>query len=188
MNRTLVTLSGDAQRIIKPLSGVLVVLLLLPSLIMARMENRPKGEGYFFFAPVAGTASAVHVGGGGERLVYHGLGLGAELGYLSPWSSFGSGGWGVVSPDVSYHFTPSASHPRLEPFVTGGYTVFLNSFGNVSDGVNFGGGVNVWLRKHVGLRLELRDQVTQPSLVFPARRGATGTEQLVDFRIGMTFR
>jgi len=43
--------------------------------------------------------------------------------------------------------------------------------------VNFGGGVNWWFKRGLGLRLEVRDHVP-----------TTGNGHLLGFRIGLSFR
>jgi opacity protein-like surface antigen len=156
---------------------LLLVLVSIPG--MAQASDEPKGQGYVFFAP--GTTSpgtptgTVHFGVGGEALVYKGLGLGGEVGYLAPWSSVGDG-MGTFSPDLSYHFRSRSGEQKLVPFVTGGYTLFFRS--GTANGFNFGGGVNYWFREHLGLRLEFRDNVWTTY--------ATG--HFLGFRVGLAFR
>ena len=138
---------------------VMLGLLLLgaaPALGSAQSYGEHHGQGYAYFAPGAsspGGSGTIQMGGGGEGLVYKGVGLGGELGYLVPWQSF-THGLGVVSFDGSYHFNRSQ---KLVPFVSCGYTLFFRS--GAVNGINFGGGVNYWFRERVGLRLEFRDQV-----------------------------
>jgi hypothetical protein len=106
--------------------------------------------------------------------VYKGLGVGGELGYVTPWHAF-SNGLGVLSADGSYHFNRSE---KVVPFVSSGYTLLFRS-GSIN-GVNFGGGVNYWFRERVGLRLEFRDQV--------GLSGGGSTTHFYGFRVGMSFR
>ncbi len=136
------------------------------------------GQGYVFFAPGAvvqggystGTA---HFGGGGEGLIYRGLGIGAELGYLTPWRDFSSG-IGIFSVNGSYHFNRTE---KLSPFITGGYSLaFRNGHINLA---NFGGGVNYWFREKMGLRLEFRDHI---------HTGSFPTAHYLSARIGLSFR
>jgi hypothetical protein len=42
------------------------------------------------------------MGGGGEVVVFKGIGVGGEIGYFSPWGNLGEG-IGLFSPDKSYH-------------------------------------------------------------------------------------
>ncbi len=140
-----------------------------------REEHR--GQGYVFFAPgalVGGGSSAgtAHVGAGGEALIYRGIGVGAEIGYLNPWRDF-SAGIGILSLNGSYHFNRAQ---KLSPFITGGYSLaFRSGHANL---VNVGAGVNYWFHDRVGLRLEFRDHIYTG---YP-------TSHYVSGRIGLSIR
>jgi len=141
-----------------------------------------RGQGYVFFAPggilaeetQVGTA---HFGGGGEFLLYKGIGIGSEAGYLTPWRNF-SNGIGLVSVNGSYHFLRNG---KVSPFVTAGYSVAFRS-GHVNL-VNFGGGINWWVRERIGIRLEVRDNMYSESPF-------DGTHRIhyLGGRIGLSFR
>jgi hypothetical protein len=103
------------------------------------------------------TTGTLHFGGGGEKIFGPGIGVGGELGVLGPWSNYRSA-LGVFSVNGSYHFF--RDRPKLDPFVTGGYTLFFRS-GTANLG-NFGGGVNYWLGERLALRAEVRDHVHSP--------------------------
>jgi hypothetical protein len=156
---------------------VMVVSILLGGQVVAlgQTASEPRGWGYGF-GGVGGTSEGLlgtlHVGGGGEGLVYKGLGLGAEIGYLSPLGNFGEG-IGILSTNVGYHFV-KPNH-KLVPFVTGGFSLAFKN--GSSGGGNFGGGVQYWLRPHVGLRFEFRDHVF-----------ASDTPHLYGVRVGLSFR
>jgi len=155
---------------------LLLALVSIPG--MAQTSDEHKGQGYVFFAPGTTSPEAIgtmHIGGGGEALVYKGLGLGGEVGYLAPWRAFADG-IGVLSLDGSYHFRPRSGEQKLVPFVTGGYTLFFRS--GTANGFNFGGGVNYWFREHLGLRLEFRDNVWT----------TYATVHWLGFRVGLAFR
>jgi hypothetical protein len=148
--------------------------------VAAQLENEKehRGQGYVFFAPGAvveggyGTGTA-HFGGGGEGLIYKGLGIGAEAGYLTPWRDF-SLGIGLASANGSYHFRRNRT---VSPFVTAGYSLaFRNGHANL---VNFGVGLNWWFANKVGVRLEFRDHIYSNA---PFRADYIGT------RIGLAFR
>jgi hypothetical protein len=136
-------------------------------------EKRDGGQGYVFFASGIeprnhyGTA---HIGVGGE-LLFKNVGIGPEIGYLTR-SRDWAGGIGVLSPNASYHFTNS----KLEPFVTGGYTLFFRD--GHANGYNFGGGVNYWFSNKAALRLEARDHV------LPGYRDS----HFLGFRVGLSFK
>jgi hypothetical protein len=100
------------------------------------------------------------VGGGGERFLYKGLGVGAEAGIVKwtgdPWP----GSAVTASGDLSYHFGRHARRGKLDPFVLGGLSFVgptKKQGGRGSPAGNYGGGVNLWTEKHVALRCEFRD-------------------------------
>jgi hypothetical protein len=69
-----------------------------------------------------GSATTFHYGRGGERLIYRGLGLGADLGNVTPIGDFGH--WlGIFSATASYSFGGRQSSRRITPFVSGGYSL-----------------------------------------------------------------
>lgn len=135
-----------------------VVVLMTFTSVWPQAHSETKTWGHFFTAPGVivsnGSASStLHFGAGVEGLLVGGLGFGTEIGYLAPWKSLGDG-IGVFSPGVLYAFE---RRQKVVPFVTGGYTLFFRQ--GTSHGVFFGGGVNYWLGKRLGLRFEARDQV-----------------------------
>lgn len=151
------------------------------------LADSPIGwQGYLFLAPGTGAIGRfvngranIHVGGGGEALVYKGLGVGGEIGAVTPWSSPGGGficclsqtTIGLTSTNFSYHVLPGSADRRLEPFVTGGYSLF---FGRPhSSGYNVGAGLNVWVNKSVAMRVEVREQKSYWHEVFGIRIGVT---------------
>src|SRR5881394_2916226 len=83
------------------------ILVLIQTDSFVQSSNDKKAWGYVFGGAGGNSGGnstgRFQVGAGGEGLVYKGLGLGAEIGYLAPFRGAG-GGFGVVSPDVSYHF------------------------------------------------------------------------------------
>jgi len=156
-------------------------IVFMPLVAAAQSSDGSKGQGYVFVAPGAATTeegglATMSFGGGGERLVAKRMGLGAELGYVAPWGEFMEA-LGVFSLNVSYRLGPRHRERKVEPFVTGGYTLFFPGEGTAL-GFNFGGGLNYWSSQRLGLRFEVRDQVglfDQPVHV-------------LGFRIGLTFK
>ncbi len=156
----------------------LVLTCLLPGLAQGQSSDEHHAQGYAFFAPGAsspGGTGTMHMGVGGEGLFYKGLGAGAEVGYLAPWSSFRDG-FGIGSANGYYQFGPSRKDRKLIPFVTGGYSLFFRQ--GTSNAFNVGGGVNYWFRDHLGLRLEVRDHINTE----------VGTAHFVGFRVALAFR
>ncbi len=166
------------------LIGPILVLVSLPLLAAAQGTDYSRGHGYAYFAPgfrgvVRQTGMAMaHLGGGGEGFFTKNLGLGADVGYLAPFEAF-SDGIGTFSPNFVARFRAKNDENKLEPFVTGGYTLFFRQ--GTDNGVNFGGGVNWWFKERVGLRFELRDNMMIQSLEDPKIH-------FVGIRIGLTFR
>jgi hypothetical protein len=158
---------------------MLLILGSVPGLTLAQATDPHHGQGYAFVAPGGAsgggaTVTTLHIGGGGEGLLYKGLGVGGELGYWGPTKSFGDG-VGLLSVNGSYHVLPRNSDRKVVPFVTAGYSLaFRSATANL---FNFGGGINYWISKRVGLRLEFRDHVW-----------FAGPLHYWGFRIGVAFR
>jgi hypothetical protein len=156
--------------------AAVATLLVLSGLCFAQSSDARKGWGYVVGGAVAPKESSeptlFNVAGGGEWLLNKGLAVSSELGYIG---SNGGSGAGLFSGNLSYHFGGSDANRRLVPFVTGGYSLGFREFA-VSGG-NFGGGVQYWMNKHVGLRFEVRDYI------FSSDRPNT-----VAFRGGISFR
>lgn len=101
-----------------------VFMFLISTTGFAQSADGQNGQGYAFFAPsvaARGGAGLMHTGGGGEALIKR-VGIGGELGYLTPWESLSSG-LGVGSLNGSFNLKPG----KISPFVTGGYTLFFRT-------------------------------------------------------------
>jgi hypothetical protein len=168
----------------KKLALFLCLAGLVTSPVWAQDVDKPKlGHAYVFVAPGVATtfscrsctAGTIHFGGGGEGTFYKGLGVGAEIGYLGAMGSMNEG-IGLASLNGIYIFR-SRSHPKLDPFLTGGGTLAFAG-GGLFGGLNFGGGVQYWFRKRIGLRVEFRDHI--PNQDF--------SSHLFEGRIGFAFR
>lgn len=160
---------------VRKVTLALTLLFLAPALTMAQSNETRRGWGYGFFGvggATAGNSTIYTAGGGGEVLLYKGLGIGAEGGAIG---NAGGSGAGTFSVNGGYHFQNSSSPKKLVPFVTAGYTFLAPS--DETNLFNFGGGVNYWAGERVGLRVEFRDHV------FP-----NGNEHLFNVRVGITFR
>lgn len=137
---------------------ILAVTMLLLAVSTAARAQR--SHGYLFLAPGGQssggqTAMTLHLGAGGEAVLFKGIGVGAELGALGPREDFASNVLGVASVNGYYHFLHG--RPKADPFVTAGYTVMFRS-GSINL-FNFGGGINYWFVPRLGLKVELRDHV-----------------------------
>jgi opacity protein-like surface antigen len=192
----------------RKLIATVALLLSVPSLVRAGNAdgNSVQGQFYFFTAPIVSNTQYINVfnppepvttktkvggnntGFGGEVLINRGidkgLGVGVELGYAGPdWSFDGGGAVGVGSIDASYHFFASKRQSRIDPFATGGYSLYFGQRTTTQSGYNLGGGVNLWVIKHAALRLEVRYQGGIDGF-----HGFTQFNHYVAFRVGMTFR
>ena len=126
---------------------------LIPTLLLLVAPAFADGHGYLYFGP--GSGSTAHVGAGGEGFVYTGLAIGGEIGYLFPREQF-LYGLGVLSVNTSYH-VDAHTHWKLQPFVTGGYTLGFRE--GVGHFLNVGGGITYWLSTHAGLRVEYQEYI-----------------------------
>jgi len=141
---------------------------------------------YAFGGPVVVPRSAftrwdgsfVQVGGGGEGRLTDRFALGGELGVLKPVTNREAVTTGLASVTPAYHFIPRDSNRKIDPFVDGGLSLLFGRGGAVA--VHYGGGVNYWVGRRVGLRLEFRHHLWSPE--------AGEAIHLVGFRIGVTFR
>ena len=130
-------------------------------ILFTGMAAAQPSNGYVFIAPggvscCGHTSMTLQFGAGGEAVLGKGVGIGAEIGAVAQPRFFSGTVVGIFSPNGYYHFS-HGKNVKLDPFVTGGYTLlFRNGHANL---FNFGGGVNYWFRHALGVRLELRDQV-----------------------------
>jgi hypothetical protein len=144
-------------------------------------EARPtavQGRGYAVagLAGVSGffgSLGLVDVAGGGEVLVGGHAGAGGEFGVMANGSVLT-----LFSVNGVFHFSDARARGRLSPFVTSGYTK-MSDFDESFDGWNVGGGVDVWGKKGVGFRFDVRDHV---------RPDPRGTVQYWMVRAGVVFR
>ena len=151
-----------------------------------------KAFGYAFGGPVGvsnlgirDSTTAWHVGGGGEILTERGVSIGAELGSIYFPSVETTSGCchqsrtkayqgGLFSFNTSRHFGgPIRTTTGIRPFVTGGLSFLLG--GEPMPLWNFGGGVDWWLGRRTGVRLELREQLM-------------GLPTFLGFRFGVVLR
>jgi len=198
---------------VKKLLFSTILLLMPPTLAQAgNGDNLLQPQFYFFTAPIVSnrqyyfnwahltacgnalpppssycTTTArggTNTGFGGELLGRKGLGVGIELGYGAPdWSFSGDGAVGVGSVNGSYHFFGGRTRRRVDPFVSGGYSLYFGQRTTFQSGFNVGGGVNLWFIKHAALRLEIRDQDGINHF-----DGFSQFTRFAAFRFGMTFR
>ncbi len=195
----------------KRLTAILLLLLFVPALGSAQDAEHPSwGQGYVFIGPIVSNSryvfspacygmvfppgqpppadcfshkrGGVNAGFGGEVFVHRGLGVGPEFAFAGPDWSFSTGAAvGVGSVNASYHFFGKKNGRRVEPFATGGYSLYWGDRTATESGYNIGGGVNLWANKHAALRLEVRHQ---GHIDYFHSQFA----HFMAFRVGMTFR
>ena len=174
--------------------STLALLLVAPALVRAAdAGDSVQGQFYSFVGPILsniqyggnnGGYGGYSTGFGGEVFNHKGVGVGVEFGYAATWSYSGQGtALGVGSLDATYHFVGNKSSKMIDPFLTGGYSLYYGERTTTQSGFNLGGGVNFWLSKHVAPRLEIRYE-----------GGINGIQRIIQFneyaafRFGVTFR
>lgn len=158
------------------------IMLLLTSPAAAQMSS---GYGYVFSGPVVVPKSAytrwngdfVHVGAGGEGRLTSRFALGGEIGVLKPVTNQYAITTGLGSVTPAFHFVSKDTKGRFDPFVEGGLSLLVGRGGAIA--FHYGGGVNYWLRRRIGLRFEFRDHVWSPE--------SGETVHMVGFRVGIVF-
>ena len=141
---------------------VIGLFVLIPALAWSQEATKQNaGQGYVFVAPgmSVGSCSAVgflNFGGGGEVNLYKSLGMGVELGYLSP-IKYLNEAIGLFSLNGIYAFK-GGSNSKVAPFVTGGYSLAFR--GGHANALNLGIGAHYWFSKKAGMRFEFRDYLS----------------------------
>jgi hypothetical protein len=159
---------------------VVAALAVGASMIAAPRQAESQVVGYGIFGPtvlsggseylVSGTTAA-----GAEFLINGRVGVGVEAGFIGTPMS----GWPVLSATGVLHLTSSRrGESRVSPFVAAGIST-IDSGRPADRSWNVGGGVDIWLRDRVGLRIDYRDHFT-PQAAFTPRYSM--------LRVGVSFR
>lgn len=171
----------EREAVVKVILGMLIMLLAsLPA--SAQMSS---GYVYVFGGPVVVPKSAytrwngdfVHVGGGGEGHFTDRFALGGEIGVLMPVTNPYAVTTALASVTPAFHFIPRGSKRKFDPFVGGGLSLLAGRGSGFA--IHYGGGMNYWLRRRIGLRFEFRDHIWSPE--------SGEAVHLVDFRVGVVF-
>ncbi len=145
------------------------------------------GRGFAVVGPgtvSGGGGTTLHLAGGGEVL-FKGVGPLFEVGFLGP-TSYLSEGLGVFSLNGIYHVSAGRnSGNAVSPFVTGGYSMFFRD--GHANFWNVGGGVDWWVGRKIGVRVELRDQIRHESYTSPYY-SRSQTWHFWNVRTGIVFR
>jgi len=143
----------------------------------------PGGYAYVVVGPVVVPQSDytrwngdfISVTGGGEGRVAGRFALGGDIGVLKPVTNQYAVAAGVASLSPAFHFVSKYSERKVDPFVNGGFSLL---FGRGSGfAMHYGGGVNYWVQRRVGLRFEFRHYIWSPE--------AGELVHLVSFRFGL---
>ena len=147
--------------------------------------QQPNSYVYVFAGPVVVPKSAftrwngdfIHVGGGGEARVAGRFAMGGEAGALLPVTNQYAVTTGVLSLTPAFHFISTDSKSKFDPFAAGGVSLLVGHGGAFA--IHYGGGMNYWFKRRVGMRVEVRDHLWTPE---------SGEHiHLVDFRFGVVF-
>jgi hypothetical protein len=113
--------------------------------------------------------------GGAELLARGRAGVGGEVGFVGTPAS----GWPVVSAGAVVHLIPVRPGRRqLSPFATAGISG-IDAGRGMKSAWNLGGGVDVWRREGIGVRVEYREHF---------RPEPFGTARYSMLRVGVAFR
>ncbi len=113
---------------------------------------------FYVFAGYGGVthrSRTARIGMGGfgyEHVLRKTVGIAGEIGGIG--SNFD--GFATLSINGSFH-TSRGRGGRIDPFLTAGYTLAVEE--GSANLFNFGGGMNYWFHRRLGLRLEIRDHV-----------------------------
>ncbi len=151
---------------------MLKTLLAIPMLLVissfSAAGETPGGYAYVVVGPVVVPQSAytrwngdfISVTGGGETRVIGRFALGGEMGVLKPVTNQYAVATGVASVSPAFHFVSKHSGSKVDPFVNGGFSLLFGRGSGI--GMHYGGGVNYWVRRRVGLRFEFRHYLWSP--------------------------
>jgi len=143
------------------LLGALAALIAsLPAIAQA-----PSSYLYVFGGPVVVPKSSytrwngdfIHVGGGGEGRLTDRFALGGEAGVFTPITNQYAATTGQVSGTPAIHFLSRHTKSKVDPFVDGGVSLLFGRGGALA--VHYGGGMNYWLTRRIGLRVEFRHHI-----------------------------
>jgi hypothetical protein len=112
-----------------------------------------------------GRQTPFHLGGGGEFRISKHFSLGGETGFFR-FNENGNVTYDSIRLSIgsSYHFA-SRVNQRLDPFLAGGIAGRVNFYAgswglrNVNPMIDIGGGINYWVSRRFGLKLEFLNHV-----------------------------
>ena len=154
---------------------VLTAVLMLASPTVAQETRESVSHATTVFGSLGGIGdgtATIHFGGGEELIWPNGLGLGADIGYITSTTAFADG-LGLLTAGPIYEFRTNS---RYKPFVRGGVSLAFRN--GALPLVHVGGGVNRWFDDRWGLKLEVRDHFDPRYPSF----------QVLEFSVGLLFK
>jgi hypothetical protein len=177
----------------KTLIATVVFLLMVSASVSAQTTDQKSMALGYIFAGDGTHGMGLTSGFGGEYINKSGLGGSAEIAAAGfGTSANGNPNFiGVGSTDLTYHFFQKKAQSYV-PFVAGGYTLFFGQDtdtpgGNVTNGVNIGGGIDLFAPKVVGVRFEVRYNAHGGRILWASYPNSSEFS-FVAFRIALTFR
>jgi len=177
----------------KTLIATVAFLLTVTASVSAQnTEQKSMGLGYIFVGDET-HGMGLTSGFGWEYINKSGLGGSAEIAAAGfGTSANGNPNFiGVGSADLTYHSFHKKAQSYV-PFVAGGYTLFFGQEtdtpgGNVTNGVNVGGGIDLFAPKVVGVRFDVRYNAHGGRILWASYPNSSEFS-FVAFRFGLTFR
>jgi hypothetical protein len=105
-----------------------------------------------------GSLATGQVAGGAELLAKGRGGVTGEIGLLGN----GSGALHTLSFGGVWRVVPLSAQRRYTPYLTSGFGM-LGDGGEIAGAWTVGGGLDVWARERVGIRLDVRDRIRTDS-------------------------
>lgn len=146
--------------------GFVTTVFVAVALVASASRAEAQVSGHAIAGPAAysgffgSSVSALHGAAGGQYVIGLCLGISGEYGIL------GNSGGGLILYSVNgvCQLPGLGSDGRIAPFLTTGYSNLSNGEGTFH-AWNVAAGTDVWLKRRVGVRVEVRDHVR------PDRRG-----------------
>lgn len=157
---------------------IISALLLVPvaaQSVEAPFKYNGFGYGFYSYGGAESVALPIGFGAGAEGFLWRGLAAGFEAAHQTR-TVCAQCGITTATGIVAYHFTPRNRARVADPFVSmsiGGATNFASAAGVAG----YGGGVNLWLHRRIGVRFEVR-----------GLSAFQGGDPLAMIRFGVTFR
>ena len=170
------------------------LLAVFPAPGWAQKTDKYYGEAYAFYGRRNSQPGTSVGGGGGDVLVYRGIGVGGDIvtTLANPDDKVT-----IYSVGGSYHFLCCRYKRKFEPFAGAGYSYLSGDInhhgrdypwdpGNDRTGPYFNQGFIAWPLKHLGVRVELREY--RMFVSYGALENVIPGGHVIEVRIGPTLR